>query len=198
MKFYRMLRVSALFAGTAIVYHTSIMAQSLASLTGSDKDKMKMYLAAEISKLNPDASIIALESNSRIYVDALPDIQSALNKKSCAGRPCSAKVRNQALLDLFVISVQDKNYGIIDMNDVGKSLEKTSYISVWSEPPEADFKLLLGAAPVWVEKTNNERFFPKADYVIHIEKAGYEPFDGPCSNRKDEGKSCGATLRKKN
>ena len=197
MKFYQPVGVFVFIASASFGQQRMSTAKADQNIMGADTEKVRQVFAAEVVRLKPDVSAELLERNSDTYIKTIPDIQKTLRGKSCAGQPCSSRVLNQALVDVYVITTRQKDYVPFGPIDVGETVSNTSYVSVWSDPPEADFSLLQGSTPVWVEKTNNERFIPKGDYKIHIEKTGYQAFEGPCSNKRNEGTLCGATLKKK-
>lgn len=199
MKPYRMAGFSALLAGVIFAQQAKIAPAAQApGVEKADDREMLLTYADEIRKLKPAVSNATLDHNSRLYLDALPDVRKALADKSCAGNACSPVVLHRAVFETYLNTLQLKDFGQIQMADVAEIVAGTSYIYVWSNPETADFKLLQGAITAWAEKTNHGKFVLKSDYTLHIEKPGYEPFDGPCSNKKDRGVSCGGALKKKN
>jgi hypothetical protein len=198
MKMSRLVGLPVLFASASIGQQIKTAASTNVNIMSAEPEKVREVLVRETMRLRPDVSAEMLRRNSNTYINTLPGVERSLAEKSCAGRTCSPAVLNQALLDFYVITLQRRDFGVIGPTDVGETVSNTSYVLVWSDPLEADFRLLQSSSPVWTDKTNKDRFIPKGDYRVHIEKTGYEAFDGPCSNRRNEGISCGAVLKKKN
>jgi hypothetical protein len=197
MKLYRLVGIALFIGSASLAQQRPKMAETDVSIAEADKEQVRRLFAGEIAKVKPNVSAEMLDRDSNVYIEALPDVQKTLRQKSCAGNACSSHVVNQGLLDVYLTTMDQKDYGLIGPGDIGETVAKTSFVSVWSNPPDADFKLLQGSTPIWVQKTNRERFILKGDYLLHIEKTGYEVFEATCSNNQDGGVLCGGPLKKK-
>ena len=187
--------ILALIAGIAIAQSPRPAVTGSYQATAADRE-IASKLAAQIEQLTPGVSKQRLMEDTAVFAAALPGLRKMLAEKPCSGQPCGQKIADRALFDIYSTTLQRKGDILIGPSDLGDTVSGTNYLAVWSDPKGADFKLMRGHTVAWSERTDKDRFMLKADYVLHIEKAGYETVDIECSN-KSEGRSCGGKLTTK-
>jgi hypothetical protein len=56
--------------------------------------------------------------DSNVFAEALPDVRKMLAQKSCADHPCSQKVIDQALFDIYATTLERKGDAPMGVADI--------------------------------------------------------------------------------
>jgi|SRR5579875_1525596 len=200
MKPYRILEILLFIAAS------TMRAQNLNSAVERNSDLgTALEFTKELAAVKGDMPSDVQQANAHVYAQALPEVRKALAAKLAAsparqdGKARASEVPKEALFDIYKVTLERENDRLINFHDVIDSVSETSYVSVWSDPADANFRLVRNQETAWEGKTNAEHFLLKSDYVLHIEKSGYEPLERTCSNQTETGANCGGklTLKKK-